>query len=261
MSKPSYQLSEIPAETARVVRKISPKGNMATRLRDELEKLYEDEEFAQRYPITDQPGYASWRLVLVTILQYEENLTDRQAANAVCARLDWKYCLGLPLEDPGFDFSLLAEFRTRLVDGQAETLLLEQLLEVCKARGWLKTNSKPQIDTTHVLARIRSLCDLERMGITILAALDELTEIAPDWLFQQVNLDWFDRYGLLTEDSRLPKAESQRKALAQRIGADGQRLLQALTAPSAPGGLHQLASVQALRAIWQQQYEHSGGNS
>src|ERR1700730_2944437 len=145
MSKPSYPLGEIPAETVRVIQTAIPKGNIAIRLRDKLEKLYEDEEFAQRYPVTDQRSSASWRLVLGTILQYEDNLTDRQAADSVQARLDWKYCLGLPVADPGFDFFVLSEFHSQLVDGQAETLLLEQLLEVCKVHGWLKTNSKQQI--------------------------------------------------------------------------------------------------------------------
>jgi transposase len=65
-----------------------------------------------------------------------EGLSDRQAADAVRERIDWKYALSLELSDPGFDFSLLSEFRTRLLAGGAETQLLQALLDLCKSRGW-----------------------------------------------------------------------------------------------------------------------------
>ena len=106
------------------------------RLRDELGELYQDEHFVSLYPIEGQPAYQACRLAIVTVLQYSEGLTDRQAANAVRERIDWKYALGMELTDAGFDFSVLSEFRTRLVESQQETLLLDRLLEVCKERGW-----------------------------------------------------------------------------------------------------------------------------
>ena len=133
------------------------------------------------------------RLAVVTVLQYAENLTDRQAANAVRERIDWKYSLGLELMDPGFDFSLLSEFRMRLVDSQKETLMLDRLLEVCKRQGWLKAGGKQRTDSTHVLARVRSLSNLECVGETLRAALDDLAALAPEWLVRQISSDWFER--------------------------------------------------------------------
>ncbi len=121
------------------------------RLRDELTAIYRDEQFAHRFASTP------WRLALVSILQYIEGLTDRQAAEAVRSRIDWKYALGLSLEDPGFDASVLPEFRERLVQGHAEQLLLETLLDVCKQRGWLKRGGKQRTDSARVLDSIRSL--------------------------------------------------------------------------------------------------------
>lgn len=261
MSMYPRELGTIPEETARVARAACPKGTLAMRLRDALGELYQDEQFEMLYPVEGQPAYAPWRLAVVTVLQYGENLTDRQAANAVRERIDWKYSLGLELTDPGFDFSLLSEFRMRLVDEGAETLLLDRLLEVCKQRGWLKAGGKQRTDSTHVLARVRSLSNLECVGETLRAALDDLAALAPDWLVRQISPDWFERYSHRVENYRLPKAESQRTALAQQIGADGVHLLQSLEQPDAPAELKDIASVQMLRQVWQQYYDLSGGKA
>jgi transposase len=261
MSMYPQELGEIPAETVRVARAAFPKGTLAMRLRDELGAVYHDESFADLYPQRGQPAYAPWRLAVVTILQYADNLTDRQAADAVRARIDWKYCLGLELTDEGFDFSLLSEFRQRLVEQEADRLLLDRLLDVCKERRWLKAGGKQRTDSTHVLARVRGLSNLECVGETLRAALNELAQREPDWLLQQVGTDWFERYSHRVENYRLPKAESQRLALAQQIGADGLHLLQRLDALDAPAGLAQLPSVQVLRQVWQQYYDLSSGQA
>jgi transposase len=261
MSMYPRELGPIPEETARVARAACPKGTLAMRLRDALAEVYQDEQFVALYSVEGQPAYAPWRLAVVTVLQYTENLTDRQAANAVRERIDWKYSLGLELTDAGFDFSLLSEFRMRLVEEGAETLLLDRLLEVCKQRGWLKAGGKQRTDSTHVLARVRSLSNLECVGETLRAALDDLAGLAPEWLVRQISPDWFERYSHRVENYRLPKAESQRTALAQQIGADGMHLLHALEQAEAPADLSDVASVQLLRRVWQQYYDLSGGTA
>jgi transposase len=255
MSMYPQSMGSIPEETMRIARAACPKGTLAMRLRDALGEVYQDEQFADLYPVEGQPAYAPWRLALVTVLQYTENLTDRQAANAVRERLDWKYALALELTDQGFDFSLLSGFRTRLIEHEAETRLLDRLLEVCKQRGWLKEGGKQRTDSTHVLARVRSLSNLECVGETLRAALDDLASLVPDWLVQQVSSDWFERYRHRVENYRLPKSEGQRTALAQQIGADGLHLLTALDRPDAPGEGKELESVEVLRRVWQQYYE------
>ncbi len=261
MSMYARELGSIPEETARVARAACPKGTLAMRLRDELGELYQDEHFVSLYPVEGQPAYEPWRLAIITVLQYAEGLTDRQAANAVRERIDWKYALGLELTDAGFDFSVLSEFRARLVESQQERLLLDRLLEVCKERGWLKAGGKQRSDSTHVLARVRSLSNLECVGETLRAVLDDLAALAPDWLVQHITPDWFERYSHRVENYRLPKAESQRTALAQQIGADGLHLLQALEKPDAPETLKNKASVHLLRQVWQQYYDLSGGKA
>lgn len=139
--KPSA-VQSIPEETMRVARAAFPQGNAYLTLRDALGTIFADEDFAPLSPSWDQPGLPPWRLVLVTLMQFRENLSDRQAAEAVRARIDWKYALSLELTDAGFDHTVLSEFRTRLVTGQAEQLLLETLLSQLRARGLLKARGR-----------------------------------------------------------------------------------------------------------------------
>ena len=234
MSLHPEPIGEIPAETARVARAAFPKGTVVTRLRDEFSVLYQDEDFGGLYPDQGQPALAPWRLALVTVFQFLENLSDRQAADAVRARIDWKYALGLELTDPGFHFSVLTEFRARLVAGQAEHLLLDTMLERFKARGLVKARGKQRTDSTHVLAAVHDLHLLELVGETLRATLDDLAAVVPDWLRAIAPPAWFERYARRIEDYRLPKSREKREALALEIGADGFFLLDALDAPTAP---------------------------
>src|SRR4029434_5718083 len=152
-------------------------------------------------------------------------LSDRQAAEAVRARIDWKYLLGLDLTDPGFDFSVLSEFRDRLLARSAEALLLDKLLERCRMMGLIKARGQQRTDSTHVLAAIRVMNRLELVAETLRAALNELATVAPAWLQGMAPLAWYERYAKRIEDSRLPKEPSKRDAYAQTVGEDGFALL------------------------------------
>jgi transposase len=121
------EINPVPNETTRVARVANPHGNTFMRMRDELGSMYEEQMFVALFPLRGQPAEAPWRLALVTVMQYMEGLSDRQGASAVRARIDWKYALSLELTDPGFDCSVLSEFRTRLLTGGAETHLLQAL--------------------------------------------------------------------------------------------------------------------------------------
>src|SRR5919206_1142659 len=129
--RPQPPLPPVPDDTARIARAAFRRGNPHLLLRDRLGAVFADADFADLYPVLGQPAYAPWRLALVTLMQFREGLSDRQAADAVRARIDWKYLLALDLADPGFDFSVLSEFRDRLLAGHAEELLLNKLLERC----------------------------------------------------------------------------------------------------------------------------------
>ena len=133
MSLKPELILEVPELTKEVARAAFPKGNPYLSLRDNLGTIFKDEDFIDLFPDHGQPALSPWRLALVTIMQFRENLTDRQAAEAVRGRIDWKYLLGYDLTDPGFHFSVLTEFRTRLLDGGGE-ILLDKLLQRCRFR-------------------------------------------------------------------------------------------------------------------------------
>src|SRR5918997_2701340 len=229
MSLKPHVIQPVPEETARVARAAFPHGSPYLTCRDALGAIFQDEDFAALFPAWGQPGLPPWRLALITIMQFREILSDRQAAEAVRARIDWKYLLGLELTDPGFDFSVLSEFRDRLLAGRAEALLLDKLLERCRALGLLKARGQQRTDATHVLAAIRLLNRLELVAETLRAALNDLATVAPDWLRGVAPEAWYERYARRIEDARLPRTAPARDAYARTAPA---RDAYARTAPA-----------------------------
>ncbi len=250
---------EIPQETRRVACAAFPHGTFCLAVADALGPLYTDAEFADLFPTRGQPAEAPARLALVTVLQFVENLSDRAAAEAVRGRLDWKYLLGLELTDPGFDHTVLSEFRTRLTAGEAAQRLLDTLLTQLQEQDLLKARGRQRTDSTHVLGAVRTLNRLERVGETLRAALNAVATAAPEWLRTLAPPSWYERYGPRVENYRLPKAESARQALAAEIGADGQTLLDAIAALKDGNGLGDLPAVQTLRRVWEEQYQQVEG--
>src|ERR671929_1888482 len=256
---PQHPIGPVPKHTARIARAAFPKSNPYLTLRDTLGTVFADRDFADLYPEQGQPGYPPWRLALVTLMQVREGLSDRQAAEAVRARIDWKYLLGLELTDPGFDHSVLCEFRSRLLEGGAEERLLGRLLEACQARGLLKARGRQRTDSTRVLALIRALNRLELVGETLRAALNELATVAPDWLRAAAPQAWYERYAHRVEDGRLPRAEAEREAYARAVGEDGFALLALLDRPEAPEELRRLPAVGVLRRVWERRFVRGDG--
>jgi transposase len=243
MSLHSQAPFSVPEETERVARAAFPKGTLCLRIGDQLGPLYRDAQFADLFPSRGQPATSPARLALASVLQYVEGLSDRQAADAVRARIDWKYALGLELTDPGFDHTVLSEFRSRLVNGQAELQLLDTLLERCRELGLIRERGRQRTDSTHVLAAVRVLNRLERVGETLRAALNELAVIAPEWLQALAPPEWYERYAKRVENYRLPKTDAAREDRARVIAADGERLLAAVDAATDQPVLAQLPAV------------------
>jgi transposase len=245
---------EVPSATARVARAAFREGALAIRARDQLGAWCQDVDFAGAYGVRGAPGMSPAQLAMVTVLQFTENLTDRQAADAVRGRLDWKYCLGLALDDEGFDFSVLGEFRSRLVAAALERVIFDLLLGRLKELGLVKPGGTQRTDSTHVLGRIAGLNRLELAGETVRAALEALAAAAPGWLAGVIGASWQQVCGQRIDGWRLPGSEAKRAELAARYGADGYLLLEAVRAGGAPPWLRELPAVEALRQIWVQRY-------
>ena len=249
--------SLVPADTLEVAKAVFVKGNPYVTLHDELGAIFADADFQALFSKAGQSAIPPWRLALVTLMQFRENLSDRQAAEAVRSRIDWKYLLQLELTDTGFDYSVLSEFRGRLLAGNAEHLLLDKLLERCHALGLVKAGSQQRTDSTRVLGAIRSLNRLEVVGETLRAALNDLAVLAPVWLQAIAPEDWYQRYGRRIEDYRLPTKPAERIAYAQQVGEDGDYLLRCLAAAEIASQGQALQTVQALAALWPYHYEYT----
>ncbi len=244
----------VPEETARIARAAFPRSSLCMRMRDAFETLVTDEAFADLFPTRGQPAEAPWRLALVTLLQFVENLTDRQAAEAVRSRIDWKYLLSLDMEDPGFDASVLSEFRTRLLERGAQERLFRELLRRFCEHGLVRAGGKQRTDSTHVLAHVRTLGRLEMLTETMRHALNALSGWVPEWMRAHTPPEWWQRYADRSEQYRLPQTAAQREQLAECVGADGALLLASIYQDPRSALLGQVEEVEILRRVWVQQY-------
>jgi transposase len=249
--KPSV-VASVPKATARVARAAFPKGNLYLSMRENLGTLFEDVDFTDLYPRRGQPAFAPWRLALITVMQFLENLSDRQTSEAVRSRIDWKYALSLELTDSGFDHSVLSHFRDRLVQSGRQELLLDRVLNLLREKQLIKERGKQRTDSTHVLAAIRLMNRLELVMETMRAALNDLSEAAPIWLSSIAPTEWFVRYAARIEDTRLPRTEKARAELAEAVGRDGFYLLERLREEQPD--LLKRESVKILERVWLRHY-------
>ena len=219
---------------------------------DKLYEQYREADYAGLYHPEGKPGLSPVDLAFVTVFQYLENLSDRQAAEALRVRVDWKYALHLPLGDQGFNFSVLSEYRDRVIRHQAEARLFDRVLQQLQALGLLKRRGRQRSDSLAVLSKVRDLNRLEKVVETLRLAVRSLLETDPTWTRATVPPTWEEAYGVPCVADKLSKAD--RQALYARVGADGQWLLDRLQAETTPLALRTLPAVEVLATVWQQQF-------
>jgi transposase len=224
-------------------------------VRDQFGELFADAEFAAAFGASGPKGWSPGRLGLVTVFQMAENLTDRQAAEAVRDRLSWAYALGLSLEDTGFDHTVLCEFRTRVVAHGLEERVLDLLLARLKEKGLVGAGGKQRTDSTGVISAVRDLNRLELAGESVRALVEALSSAAPHWLAQVIDVPgWSRRYGRRIDSWKLPTSATKRETLALDYARDGFALLEALYAPGQPAWLRELPAAQVPRTVLPRNY-------
>lgn len=249
----------IPEDTRRVAENALRPNHVLRIIGERLSDFVCDEDFADLYPPQGQPGLSPALLAMVTALQFLEKLPDRSAAGAVALHIGWKYALHLPLSYPGFDHTVLCEFRRRLLEHEAEARVFDKLLQHLKGLGHLKPGGIQRTDSFAVLGAIRELNRLELVWETLRVALSALERADLEWLKEVVPLSWADRYGQRGEQYRLVREEGEEgkkksRAIAEQVGRDGLYLLQKLDEKTAPQALQGLPEVSVLRKVWSQQY-------
>ena len=228
---------------------------LAVLIRDRLGQWLRDEDFAAAFGIRGRPGWSPSRLALVTVLQRAENLTDRQAAEAVRTRIDWQYLLGLPLDDPGFDHTVLAEFRARVSGAGLEQVALDALLARLVPEGLVKAGGKQRTDSTYVTAAVAALTRLQLAGESVRAALEAVAAAHPAWLGQRVCVaDFARRYRTPMTSWGPPLSQPEQGELAIAYARDGYALLEAVYDRAAPPWLRELPAVDVLRRVLVQNY-------
>ncbi|WAX76639.1 transposase [Streptomyces sp. KMM 9044] len=251
------ELPEVLEQTAAVARAAFPQGSLVMRARDRLTEVFADEPFSDAFGVRGAPGLSPGVLGLVTVLQFAENLTDRQAAAMAVRAIGWKYAVGVELTDTGFDASVLSRFRARLAEHgiRMERVLFDRLLEHCKAEGLVAAGGMQRTDSTPVISAVRDLNRLELAGESVRAVLEALAVAAPSWLAGAVDVAEFaHRYGPRVDSWRMSSSQTKRDRLAQVFGRDALALCRAAWAPGAPEWIREIEAVRVLRQILVQTY-------
>ena len=247
----------LPSETERIGRVLLGKESAYRLIGDKLFATLNEQEFADLYPSEGQPGLSPVVLAFVTVFQFIEKLPDRQAAESLRMRLDWKYALHLPLEHAGFHYSVLSEFRDRLIKGQAEGRVFEKLVAQIRELGLIKEHGKQRTDSLAMLSKVRWLSRLEIAVETLRLAVVSLIKVDRAWSRETLPPSWEDKYAERFVMQR--QTEKEWKEYEANIGNDGQWLLKRLSDGGAPAGLQELSEVKLLQTVWAQQFREEAG--
>lgn len=251
---PEYpgQFPPLPWETARAAKSVFNIKNIYLAIGDQLAPMFGDLNTESLNAFGERPGGNLFILAMVTVFQFIENMPDRQAADAVRKRMDWKYALHLSLDHPGLDAATLKEFRCRLWDNLVGQELFQVMLNRLSEAGFLGDRKRsPNVAT--VLHTVDTLSRLEDLVEAMMEVLEVLASRRPDLLRRFILPHWYERYIQMFPVQHYPISNTEQKALAKAIEADISYLLEAIDEIDAPD-LRQLPEIKALRYVRHQQF-------
>jgi transposase len=251
----------MPEDPKKVAQAAFSNGNLYLPLREELGSIYNEELFTELFCEEGQPGGRPWCLALSPVMEFAENLSDRPAAEAVRARLDWKSELSWELAASGFHYAILSEFRSRLIQPEKSQWGLDEILKIFKEKKLIKGRGPQRTDSTQVLATGRALHQLEIVGETLGYSLNVLSLGVPDWLRNRIRPEGVDRYGARIDEYRLPQEPSPREILLKTIGTDGQDLLDLIEKAKNLPWIKESAAIKTRKTVWGQPYLVENGPS
>ncbi len=247
----SGSLPPLPRDTARAAEAVFGKGNAYLTVGDQFEQLLADIDFACLDAI-GRPVSTRAVLTLVTLFQFAEGLSDRRAVDALRTRTEWKYALHLPLNYPGFESSVLCQFRQIILADPAGHEVFQQALDRLAQTGLFRNLDTQRSRGDEVVAAVCTIACLEQLVEAMHAVLEALAAVEPRWLLTHSLPHWYERYNQMVTLNALPTSRAEQLALAQAIGKDASHLLEAID--MADGTVARLPEAQALWQIWRQQF-------
>ncbi len=253
MSLQSTFPSGIPEQTREIGEVILDPDDVCYFLGNHIEEFLSEADFAEMYSSIGRGGVHPLILSMVTVLQYLEKLPDRRASQQVVKRLDWKYALHQSLIWTGFHYSDLCNFRKRLLENNASSLVFDKLIEHLRAKGWLKSGGKQRTDATHILGEVKRLSLLELKWESLRMALVDLMSHDAKWVWSNLSEDFSETYASSRNTYRMSQAKQ--KELEKQLERDMLTLLDLIATHGDQEWLN-LRYVKLLHRVAREQLEY-----
>jgi hypothetical protein len=250
------QIPPLAADTARAAELAFGRDHLCLRLGRELENLLADFALPQLPCDDGSRARGFWPYSLASILQFWEDLTDRQMSSATRTRLDLKYALHLSLDFPGFEPQALCSFRCCMLSDSTGKAAFQDM--VAHLKDFAADPVKRQADADGIIAILCLLSRAELILETMANTLEAVAAYCPDWLITSARPHWYARYGRNHGPHHIPREPEKTRGLLQAVGEDGQYLMQAIGKAERPG-LKTLPEVLLLGQEWGRQFSWQEG--